>query len=520
MKNPLLKSVLICSALLAFPLLANTHQINQYRIEADKGNTKAMVQLGECYLTGKGVEKNEAEAFKLFYAAADKGDAHAMYQLGICYLDGKGVAMNSNEAIKLFHTAADKDDTKALCKLAGCYLYGKGVKQDTKEALSLYKSAIEKGDTEAMVQLGKYYKRGIRNLLNEDTIESIKLFNLAAEKGDTEAIYELGVCHAFGIGVKKDQEESFKYFQKAANNGNAHAMYWLGSGYLRGWYKAENNVAEGIKLLSSAVDNGCYLGAIELGKCYMEGKGVEKDKEKAMKWFSTAVECYQKAAKPIPESLKKNIQKLGKQTWISKSNTHSLTKLQNLSTDAKFNGVEFGKKISDFGNALPCDNSNDRRFMGKAGEHKLSYWWTKYKPAKTFRRFTIGKLHATWESKVVYEVTYEFGFDRNTTTAADREEVKQTIEALNRKYGVYHVKDSKTKDGEDGFCDSVERFELPNMVVELKYTSEGRFDRAQMILTAWDIGLKERATQESLAYFKERQDEEASKVKSGGEDAL
>jgi hypothetical protein len=156
--------------------------------------------------------------------------------------------------------------------------------------------------------------------------------------------------------------------------------------------------------------------------------------------------------------------------------------------------------------------------LGKAGEHKLSYWKTGYKPSKAFRRFTIGELHATWESKVVYEVTYEFGFDRNTTTAADREEVKQTIEALNRKYGVYHVKASKTKDDEDGFCDSVERFELPNMVVELKYTSEGRFDRAQMRLTAWDIGLEERATQESLAYFKKRQDEEA--VKPGGEDAL
>ena len=50
-----------------------------YKQAADLGNSQALVEMGNCYLTGNGVPaKNYARAFELYKQAADLGNSQAM----------------------------------------------------------------------------------------------------------------------------------------------------------------------------------------------------------------------------------------------------------------------------------------------------------------------------------------------------------------------------------------------------------------------------------------------------------
>ena len=62
-----------------------------YRKAAERGHAMAQKNLGNCYLDGKGVEKDPAEAVKWYRKAAEQGLAMAQTNLGVCYANGEGV---------------------------------------------------------------------------------------------------------------------------------------------------------------------------------------------------------------------------------------------------------------------------------------------------------------------------------------------------------------------------------------------------------------------------------------------
>ena len=69
------------------------------------------------YFDGSGVEKNEAEAARLFRLIADMGYPAVQYQLGLMYFDGSGVEKNEAEAIRLYRLAARQGDSAAQAAL-------------------------------------------------------------------------------------------------------------------------------------------------------------------------------------------------------------------------------------------------------------------------------------------------------------------------------------------------------------------------------------------------------------------
>jgi len=73
---------------------------------AEDGYAPAQNELGRCYYTGKGVEKNYTEAFRWFSRAAEQGNDAAEYNLGCCYYYGKGVEQNYNYAYSWLQKAA------------------------------------------------------------------------------------------------------------------------------------------------------------------------------------------------------------------------------------------------------------------------------------------------------------------------------------------------------------------------------------------------------------------------------
>ena len=144
-----------------------------------------------------------------FALAADKGNADAMIQLGECYFHGRGVNEDEKEAIRLFRKLADKGNTEAMLRLAECY-YGE---TEVVERIKWIRKAAKKGNTEAMLQLAICYLNG--GVVKKDEKEAVKWIRKAAEKGNANAMSILAGFYYEGRGVKKDEKEAEKWSRKA-----------------------------------------------------------------------------------------------------------------------------------------------------------------------------------------------------------------------------------------------------------------------------------------------------------------
>lgn len=99
-------------------------------------------------------------------ALASLGDAHAQYVLGSMYATGVGVEKNDAEAIRLFRKAAvgthGESDPAAAAELAVAKNYAEGtegVKPDQVESLKWLRRAAEGGSQEAVAELQKSQMR-------------------------------------------------------------------------------------------------------------------------------------------------------------------------------------------------------------------------------------------------------------------------------------------------------------------------------------------------------------------------
>ena len=90
-----------------------------------------------------------ARAAEWYRKAADLKQADAQNNLGMLYLRGTGVNRDLAEAFKLFEAAASQNDSWGLNNLGGMYEMGWGIPADKMKALELYKQALAAGNVQA-----------------------------------------------------------------------------------------------------------------------------------------------------------------------------------------------------------------------------------------------------------------------------------------------------------------------------------------------------------------------------------
>jgi TPR repeat protein len=113
--------------------------------------------LGNQYLRGFGVEKNQAKAASLCRKSADRGVADAQTDLGQMYLAGEGVERDFPQAASWLQKAADQGQANAAFLLGTMFWNGDGVERDHERAAKLWYMSAERGNPSAPARLAKYY---------------------------------------------------------------------------------------------------------------------------------------------------------------------------------------------------------------------------------------------------------------------------------------------------------------------------------------------------------------------------
>ena len=120
-------------------------------------------------------------------------------------------------------------------------------------------------------------------------------------------------------------------------------------------------------------------------------------------------------------------------------------------------------------------------------------------------------------SRKIYKIELEYEFPREVSAAVDNAEYQETLAVLKRKYGTGCTE----KVGFRG--DKTNVFKVGNVLITLKFVTEGVIDRGHLILTAENQGLRGVAEAECQKYYQERSRRDVQNMKgfqNGGIDAL
>jgi len=196
---------------------------------ADSEDPKAWYELGLKYALARDMEKS-SEYFRL---AADKNYAPAIHALGECYMEGKGVPRDEAKGLKFLREAAAAKDSGAMNRL-GAYLARVDSarplstrKEDFQEAFKLLSDSCAMGDLDSLGDLGAMYINGfVPGSREPDFKKGAALFADGARKGNMYCMLCYGRCLDAGIGVKRNQIEAEYWLRKAAGLGSRSAAEW------------------------------------------------------------------------------------------------------------------------------------------------------------------------------------------------------------------------------------------------------------------------------------------------------
>lgn len=153
------------------------------------GSAAAQFVLGHMLLSGEGVARDAAAAFRWFSLAAQSGRADAINMVGRCHQCGWGVDENRAEAARWFRAAADKGNAWAMFNLGELMLAGDGTERNVGGALALFVRAARRGNAKAMNMIGQYREAGWASAVK--LAAAVRWYRRAAERGCFRGQYNL-----------------------------------------------------------------------------------------------------------------------------------------------------------------------------------------------------------------------------------------------------------------------------------------------------------------------------------------
>lgn len=123
--------------------------IHYYMMASERGNRQAQENLGYCYYYGRNGKPDYKKAFHCFALGAFDGNLTSLYKIGDMYLNGLYVQKNETEAFCIFMRCIEAMTPQTEKYVAGpvylrlgrMFLEGIGVNQDFKSSLICYQKA-------------------------------------------------------------------------------------------------------------------------------------------------------------------------------------------------------------------------------------------------------------------------------------------------------------------------------------------------------------------------------------------
>ncbi len=224
-------------------------------------------------------EGKYAVAALMYSLAAKDGFARAQNNLGVCLERGHGVPQDEKAAVVWYDLAAKGGYQMAWLNLGDCYRYGRGVQADEAKAFSCYLTAAENGHARAQYVVGNCYFDA--QLVDRNMPEAMKWYERSALQGYGEAMEKINSIRAdmtelynYGVNAyeKGKYEDAVRFYTIAAECGHRGAQCNLGYCYQQG-QGCEKNDRLAVRYYQKAADQESGIAELNLAFCYLRGEG-------------------------------------------------------------------------------------------------------------------------------------------------------------------------------------------------------------------------------------------------------
>ena len=310
---------------------------------AKQKNKFAQFSLANLYYYGSGIEKDLSQAFLWYQRSSSQGQPYAAYSIAQMYRYGEYVTKDNDTAQRYYKQALsgflkiesdDMANDDLFYKLGQMFNLGLGTDSDVTKAIEYFRRSAEMNNKNGLFEYGKALLTGEH--IPQDTDSAVKLLEKAVKLKNSNAKRFLALEYISGEHLEQDFEKGIALLTECADSGDVIASYRLGKIYLQGEIMPQNlDKAEKYLLLAEdseytqyalaklylqeekydiqkAVDyfeNGAdknHWASYQLGRIYLFGaKDIERDKEKAIEWFTKSANDGNEYAQAILDEISK-----------------------------------------------------------------------------------------------------------------------------------------------------------------------------------------------------------------------
>ena len=314
-----------------------------FKRSAKQKNKFAQFSLANLYYYGSGVEKDLSQAFLWYQRASSQGQPYAAYSIAQMYRYGEYVTKDNDTAQRYYKQALsgflkiendDMANDDLFYKLGQMFKLGLGTDSDVTKAIEYFKRSAEMNNKNGLFEYGKALLTGEH--IPQDTDSAVKLIEKAVKLKNSNAKRFLALEYISGEHLEQDIEKGIALLTECADSGDVIASYRLGKIYLQGEIMPQN-LDKAEKYLLLAADNeytqyalaklylqeekydiqkavnyfeNCaaknHWASYQLGRIYLFGaKDIERDKEKAVEWFTKSANDGNEYAQDLLENMER-----------------------------------------------------------------------------------------------------------------------------------------------------------------------------------------------------------------------
>lgn len=310
---------------------------------AKQKNKFAQFSLANLYYYGSGVEKDLSQAFLWYQRSSSQGQPYAAYSIAQMYRYGEYVTKDNDTAQRYYQQALsgflkiendDMANDDLFYKLGQMFKLGLGTDSDVTKAIEYFKRSAEMNNKNGFFEYGKALLTGEH--IPQDTDSAVKLLEKAVKLKNINSKRFLALEYISGEHLEQDIEKGIALLTECADSGDVIASYRLGKIYLQGEIMPQNlDKAEKYLLLAEDSEYTQYAlaklylqeekydiqkavnyfencaaknhwASYQLGRIYLFGaKDIERDKEKAIEWFTKSANDGNEYAQDLLENMER-----------------------------------------------------------------------------------------------------------------------------------------------------------------------------------------------------------------------
>ena len=310
---------------------------------AKQKNKFAQFSLANLYYYGSGVEKDLSQAFLWYQRSSSQGQPYAAYSIAQMYRYGEYVTKDNDTAQRYYKQALsgflkiendDMANDDLFYKLGQMFKLGLGTDSDVTKAIEYFKRSAEMNNKNGFFEYGKALLTGEH--IPQDTDSAVKLLEKAVKLKNINSKRFLALEYISGEHLEQDIEKGIALLTECADSGDVIASYRLGKIYLQGEIMFQNlDKAEKYLLLAEDSEYTQYAlaklylqeekydiqkavnyfencaaknhwASYQLGRIYLFGaKDIERDKEKAVEWFTKSANDGNEYAQDLLENMER-----------------------------------------------------------------------------------------------------------------------------------------------------------------------------------------------------------------------